>query len=156
MKIVIGTLELSLEQATVLALLRIVSSVMTQTQSTSAATGNTPVMIPTSPSAAASDASGSRAIPGLGACETGREESKGESGTPSHVDPVEKGGVGGIKGGGHEGSVAVPMIPMLLSGVTVTLAVDVAAVSVALTEAGAGVAAVTLTAAHSTVIVSTT
>lgn len=50
--------------------------------------------------------------------------------------------------------VARVMMPMLPSGVTMTLAVDVAAVGIALTEAGVRVAAATFSAAHCKVNVS--
>ena len=115
-KLLVGALEMSLEQETVLALLRIASSAAADRSAPSPA--SPPPVVP----------------PG------NLRGRVGESDTDDAGEVESRG----------------PSLPVLAQGVSATLAVDVAAVSVALTEAGRHVAAVTACAAHCKVNVSKT
>lgn len=139
-KLVIGALEFALEQATILAVLRVASSAMEQ---------QAPVLAPPSPLSARTASSGAvssivrpSSVPAARRVDPGTEA----TGLPSDATVELKGGATG----GWDGL----MMPMLPYGVSATLVVDVAAVSVALTEAGVNVAAVTVYAAHCKVNVS--
>lgn len=139
-KLVIGALEFALEQATILAVLRVASSAIEQ---------QAPVLAPPSPLPARTASSGAvssivrpSSVPAPRRADPGAEA----TGLPSDATTEVKGGATG----GWDGV----MMPMLPYGVSATLVVDVAAVSVALTEAGVNVAAVTVCAAHCKVNVS--
>lgn len=122
-KLVVGAIEVALEQETILAVLRIASSVLV----------NSPPPPPLSP-LVTPDATSVPAMP--------RSEPCAE--TAIDLMPA-----GGSDGGG--GGLAMPMLPC---GVSVTLAVDFAAMSVVLTNARTNVIAVTFGAAHCKVNVS--
>lgn len=129
MKLVVGAIEVALEQETILAVLRIASSVLV----------DSPPPPPPSP-LVTPDAvvpSGSVVVPPMPRSEPCAE-------TAMDVLPA------GDSDGGGDG-LAMPMLPC---GVSVTLAVDFAAMSVVLTNARTNVIAVTFGAAHCKVNVS--
>lgn len=117
-KLLVGALEMNLEQETVLALLRIASSATMAPDSLGGHVG----VADTSRGASASHTEGRR-TDGAG---------------------IHRGRVGG------DG----PSVPVLAQGVSVTVAADVSALSVALREAGHNVAAVTACAVHCKINVS--
>lgn len=129
-KLVVGAIEVALEQETILAVLRIASSVLVDSPPPHASSLVT---------LGAVVSSGSMSVP---ATPRSRPCAEAETG----VLPAE---AGGSDGGG--GGLAMPMLPC---GVSVTLAVDFAAMSVVLTNARRNVIAVTFGAAHCKVNVS--
>lgn len=127
-KLVVGAIEVALEQETIMTVLRIASSVLVD----SPPPPPSPLVTPD-----AAVPSGSVPVPA-----TPRSEPCAE--TATGVSPA-----GDSDGGGSE--LAMPMLPC---GVSVTLAVDFAAMSVVLTNARRNVIAVTFGAAHCKVNVS--
>ena len=125
MKLLVGALEMNLEQETVLALLRIASSATVASPS--------PAVVP--------DSLGGN----IGVADPSRRSSA------SHIEGRQMDGAGAL--GGTVGGDG-PSVPVLSQGVSVTIAVDVLALSVALREAGHNVVAVTACAAHCKVNVS--
>lgn len=124
-KLLVGALEINLEQETVLALLRIASSATVASPS--------PAVLPDSLGGNVSIASPSRRA------------------SASLFEGRQMDGAGALGGTvGDDG----PSVPVLSQGVSVTVAVDVSALSVALREGGHNVAAVTACAAHCKVNVS--
>lgn len=162
-KLLVGALEISLEQATILALLRITSSAMprpgTRAKATPAALSPTATVL-LEPAAVSSGRQHPSAMPqpsltptlAVPAEEVGEEEVKA-----AHPDVATTEGESdsALLEAEAKSSAGAMMIPMMPSGVTVTLSVDVAAVGVVLTESGARVAAVTISAATCKVNVST-
>lgn len=145
-KLVVGALEFALEQATILAVLRVASSAVEQQQQV-----QVPVLTPRSPPARASSSGAVSSSPPLlpAVQHAARHEDPGAetTGVLSNA-PTEMRGGGEGEGGG------VLTMPMLPYGVSATLVVDMTAISVALTEAGVNVAAVAVCAAHCKVNVS--
>lgn len=126
MKLLLGALEFALEQETIMAVLRIASSVVTDFSPLATPDG---AVLSASPTTAAEPSAAGLNIDAVSAI-------------------AQKDSSSGSGGGGEL------LMPMLPNGVSATLAVDVAGISVALTEAGVNVAAVTVSAAHCKVNVS--
>lgn len=122
-----------MEQETILAIVRVVASFSDNLSSSSPSPPST--SSPPLP-ANARDAVRSGSTGGL---------------SPSAFTPPPATGDGG--GSGGSGEVSMPMLPR---GVSVSIVVDLAAMSIALTAGGVNVAAVALSAAHCKVNVSTT
>lgn len=164
-KLLVGALEICLEQATILALLRIASSAVPPpaTQSNATPTAIPPtatVLFEPAAAAASSGPEGSSAMsqpqptPALAFAveERGVEEVKA---APSDIAAAGGDADAALLEVETKSGAGAAMMPMMPSGVTVTLSVDVAAVGVVLTESGARVAAVTVSAANCKVNVST-
>lgn len=173
-KLLVGALEVYLEQATIMAILRIVSSVAPSTAAESQAA---PIVQPTTAmpfkpdaTAAADDTSVSDGGPQSPSVASQRRPTAplgiatGEGGDAVEaITSPPSNGVAAAPAVGAPGlpspstaknDGAVTMMAMMPSGVAVTLAVDVAAIGVILTESGARVAAVTISTANCKVNVS--
>lgn len=122
-KLLVGAVEVALEQETMLAIVRVVASFSDNLSPPAAHDGR-------------AVRSGSAAVVSSSAdpC-TGLGDTPAASAPPPAVDG----------GGDSGGALSMPMLPR---GVSASVVVDLAAVSVALTESGANVVAVALSAAH--------
>lgn len=173
-KVLVGALEVYLEQATIMAILRIVSSVAPSTAAESQAAPfvRSTTAMPSKPdtTTTASDTNVSDGRPQSPPVPSQRRPTApvgmttGEGGdVVEAIKSPPSNGAAAAPAIGAPGSLspsmakkdgAVAMMPMMPRGVAVTLAVDVAAVGVILTESGARVAAVTVSTANCKVNVS--
>ena len=129
---------MALEQQTILAIMRVVASF----------SDNLSPRQPSSPLPSTSPSPPPPASPGD---DVRTDPTAGVSPSAFLPPPVAGDGGGGGGGNGGSGDVSMPMLP---PGVSVSVVVDLAAMSVALTEGGVNVAAVALSAAHCKVNVS--
>ncbi|CAM9800180.1 unnamed protein product, partial [Scytosiphon promiscuus] len=133
-KLLVGDIEVALEQETILAVMRVVDSLSSNLPSSSSSSSSSTSSPPPPPSPAL-------AAPG----DPGRSDTEPvlPSSTPTDTGDGRSGVEAGA--GAEGGDILVPMLPQ---GVSVSVVVDLAAASVALTGGGVGVAAVALKAAH--------
>lgn len=137
-KLLVGAIEMALEQETILAIARVVSTFSEN-------------LSPSSPPPPPLPSSSSSSPPPLPAIPGGDSPAaSGGAGLSPPVVPLPPATAGG--GSTGSGDMSMPMLP---PGVSVSVVVDLAAMSVALAEGGANVAAVALSAAHCKVNVST-
>ncbi|CAN0541160.1 unnamed protein product, partial [Ectocarpus sp. 12 AP-2014] len=147
-KVLLGAIEIGLEQATLLATARVLASFSTEDDDDVAAAVLPPP--PPPPSGSALATTSPPATNAAAASERSCLEQRPPAAAASAASlPPADGGDNGddVGGGGDDGGGEVSM-PMLPPGLSVSIVVDLAAVSVALTEAGVNVAAVALSAAH--------
>lgn len=135
MKLLVGAVEVALEQETILAIMGVVASFSENLSPSS----STPPPSPPPANPGDGDAARSGSAAGL---------------SPSAFPPPPQAtGNGGGSSSSGSGGVSMPMLPR---GVSVSVVVDLAAMSIALTEGGVNVAAVALSGAHCKVNVSRT
>ncbi|CAM9510658.1 unnamed protein product [Pylaiella littoralis] len=136
-KLLVGAVEVALEQETIIAIMRIVSSLSV-----------TPPP-PPPPSSSASSLPPPTASPGAPVRSDPTPATPSAAPEPSvsefDATSVKRSPPASMAGGGEGEGVSMPMLP---PGVSVSVVVDLAAMSVALAESGVNIVAVALRAAH--------